>query len=270
MKIKSFYEGYINNKRPMKLAGFMSGSGTNIRKIIEYQKQFQEEPPYELVFLFSNNPNPSKCRIKEIASEYNIEYKINSLKDFYEKKGLKDYRNLEVRKEYDKITTNWLKERDIDAVALGGYMAIVTDEIFNNFITINVHPADLSIIDPITKKRKFTGDNAVRDAILAGEKEIRSSVHLATAEVDGGPIILISKPVDIKLPNNINLDDLKKPENISLLNKISDEHQNKLKEVGDWVIFPLAIEYIARGFIGHDSNNKLYFKGNLIPNGIRL
>ena len=271
MVVKLFYDGFKKGKIPMRVAGFMSGSGTNIRKILEHQQKLGADTPYKMVFLFSNNPNPDKCKIREIASEYNLEFKINSLKEFYEKKGVKDRRNLEVRKEYDKITANLLQERDIDAIALGGYMAIITDEIFGKFPTFNVHPADLSIINSDTEKRKYTGDNAVMDAILAGEKELRSSVHIATAEVDGGPLILISKSVNVKLPPNIKLDDLKKSENQELLEEISDNHQDRLKEIGDWVIFPLTLEYVARGYIQYDEeNNELYYKEKSIPNGLKL
>ncbi|MHA1310595.1 MAG: phosphoribosylglycinamide formyltransferase [Candidatus Helarchaeota archaeon] len=268
--IKLFYEGYKKSNKIMRVAGFMSGSGTNIQKILEYQQKLGHNSPFELVFLFSNNPDPEKCKIREIANRYNLEYKINDLKKFYREKGLDDISDLEVRKDYDLITLNFLKERDIDAVVLGGYMAIVTEVIFKNFTTINVHPADLSIIDPQTHRRKYTGDHAVMDAILAGEKELRSSVHIVTEKIDGGPIILISKPLKVELPPNILLEDLKQPNNKDMLKKISDEHQNKLKQIGDWKIFPLALEYIARGFIGFDENFQLYYKNKPIPNGIKL
>ncbi|MHA1252031.1 MAG: phosphoribosylglycinamide formyltransferase [Candidatus Helarchaeota archaeon] len=258
MTIEPFYDGFKKQKRKMRVAGFMSGSGTNIRKILENQYKLGAESPYELVFLFSNITDPKRCRIREIAEEYNLEFEINNLRDFYDKKGVKDRRNLEIRREYDQTTVDLLKERDIDGVVLGGYMAIITDVIFNNFTTINVHPADLSIIDPITKKRKYTGDHAVR------------AVHIVTEEIDGGPIILISKPVKVKLPKGIKLEDLKDPKNSELLEKISDEHQDKLKQIGDWKIFPKALEYIARGFLEHDENLNLYFKGKPIPMGIRL
>ncbi|MFX1294709.1 MAG: hypothetical protein ACFFD2_07625, partial [Promethearchaeota archaeon] len=58
---------------PMRVAGFMSGSGTNIRKILEKEhelKQKEGSSPYELVFLFSDVADSSKCRIREIAEEY--------------------------------------------------------------------------------------------------------------------------------------------------------------------------------------------------------
>lgn len=268
MQITPFYEDYKENNIPMSVAGFMSGSGTNIRKIIEYQKNLGKNTPYELKFLFSNVSDPKRCKIREISKEYGIEYKINDLKEFYNKRQI-DRRNLQVRKEYDKTTAKWLKEHQIDAVVLGGYMAIVTEEIFDNFITINVHPADLSITNA-SGRRKFVGDSAVKDAIIAGEKELRSSVHIVSKEVDGGPLLLISKSIEVNLPDKITLDDLMKTENEPLLDQIADKHQDKLKEKGDWVIFPLSIEYIARGYIGYDEQGNIYYKEKPIPEGLRL
>jgi hypothetical protein len=34
----------------------------------------------------------------------------------------------------------------------------------------------------------------VRDAVVAGERETRSTAHLVTASLDGGPVLLRSKP----------------------------------------------------------------------------
>jgi folate-dependent phosphoribosylglycinamide formyltransferase PurN len=268
MEIKLLYDDYKKNRIPMKVAGFMSGSGTNLRRIIEHQKNLGKNTPYELIFLFSNVSDPKKCKIREISEEYGLEYKINDLKEFYEEKQA-DRRNLQVRKEYDKTTAKWLKDRKIDAVVLGGYMAIVTEEIYDNFITINVHPADLSILDG-SGRRKFVGDSAVKDAIIAGEEKLRSSVHIATKKVDGGPLLLISKSINVNFPPEITLADLRKPENESLLIEIADTHQDKLKEKGDWVIFPLALEYIARGYIGYDAQGNIYYKEKPIPDGLRL
>ena len=149
-------------------------------------------------------------------------------------------------------------------------MSIVTETIFNNFITINIHPADLSIIDDTTNKPKFSGIHAIRDAILAGETEIRSSVHMVTDKIDGGSLILVSQPIKIELPPNITPIDLKKTENLELLNTLSKLHQDNLKEVGDWYILPLVLEYIAQGSLGYDNNGKLYYHGTAIPDGIRF
>lgn len=273
MSKKFLYDPMRNAGRTMRVAGFMSGSGTNIRKILEKQYELRDqegESPYELVFLFSDVEDPNKSRIREIAKEYNLPFKINDIWDFYRSRGHTTKRDLGVREEFDRITLGYLKDQKIDCVALGGYMSIVTRVIFQAYPTVNVHPADLSILDPKTGRRKFTGDHAVRDAILAGATEIRASTHLATAEVDGGPVLLISKPVPIKRPLSISLEELKAPHKKEMLENLADNHQDELKRVGDWVIFPLTLIYIARGQVAVDEKGRIYIEDQARPQGLRL
>ncbi|NVM31269.1 MAG: formyl transferase [Candidatus Helarchaeota archaeon] len=273
MAKRILYDPQRNPGRPMQVAGFMSGSGTNIRKILEKERELKQqegETPYKLVFLFSDVADPKKCKIREIAKEYNLPFHINDIWEFYRSRGHTSKRDLNLRREYDMVTLEELKEKQIDCVALGGYMSIVTDVIFDAHPTINVHPADLSIIDEKTSKRKFTGDHAVRDAILAGEPEIRASTHIATADVDGGPLLLISKPVQIEFPDSVSLDDLKKEENKDLLEEIADSHQDALKKIGDWVIFPLSLIYIAKGLVALDEEGTIYIEEKPRPHGLKL
>ena len=284
MHRKKFFDPKIQ-KRPMRVAGFMSGSGTNIIKIIENQIKYKKEgftviksptssetiyeemritSPYEVVLLFSDKTDFIKCRISKISKQYGIPFEANDIREFYSKRGYKDRRNMEVRKQYDHVTLEYLKKYEIDCVALCGYMSIVTNVIFDNFPTINVHPADLSILND-KGERKYTGEHAVRDAIYAGEKYIRSSTHLATADVDGGPLLVISVPVNVKLPSNITLENLKKEENEEILNQIADSHQDELKEIGDWIIFPKTLELMAQGLIEKDEKNKIFINRNPAP-----
>jgi len=270
---KLLYDPRQYPDRPMRVAGLMSGSGTNVRKILEKERELKQQEgnsPYELVFLFSDVADPFKCKIREIAAEYKLPYQINDIWEFYKARGHANKRDMNIRQEYDTITLGYLKDHKIDCVALGGYMSIVTSVIFNAIPTINVHPADLSILDAKTGKRKFTGDNAVRDAILAGVSEIRASTHIATAAVDGGPLLLISKPVPIKLPPKTSLDELKSDQKKELLQSLTDTHQNELKKIGDWVIFPLSLIYIAKGLVATDDKGLVYIENRAVPKGLRL
>jgi hypothetical protein len=52
--------------------------------------------------------------------------------------------------------------------------------------------------------------------------------------------------------------------------KVVDEHQKRLKELGDWRIFPLTVEMIARGRFSIDEDNNVYVDGKPIPKGYRL
>jgi hypothetical protein len=91
-----------------------------------------------------------------------------------------------------------------------------------------------------------------------------------TEDLDMGEILVISRPLKVELPEGITLDDLKKPENRELLERVAEEHQNKLKEVGDWKIFPLTLQWIAEGRFAIDDERNVYFDGELIKNGYRL
>jgi folate-dependent phosphoribosylglycinamide formyltransferase PurN len=262
MKIKPFFDP---RKQPMRVACFMSGSGTNVRKIIEHQiKLKKEKSPYKVVLIFTDNP---ESNAKNIAKEYGIPLEVNYIKEFYHGKDLKDR---SIREEFDKKTLELIKPYDIDIIALGGYAWVVTKSLLSKYTIVNVHPADLSVTEK--GKRKYVGLYHIpfMKAILAGEKSLHSSTHLVTEEVDMGQILVISKPLKVELPRGITIEDLRKPENKELLIKISEEHQNKLKEVGDWKIFPLTLQWIAEGRFGMDEKRNVYFDGKLIKNGYRL
>ncbi len=258
MRLKELYHP---EQGKMNVAGLISGSGSNLVKIIEHSKRIEIEEgraPYRVVVIFSDN---LKSNAVKIGSNYGIPVIVNDLKEFYKKIG-KPRKDLDVRKEFDRETVEKLKQFNVDVTAFAGYMAIATKPLINAFLGINVHPADLSIIDG--NKRKYTGDNAVRDAIMNGEKQLRSTTHIIEEEVDYGRILMVSKSLQVNLPNDF---DSKNKEQVK---RISDEHQSHLKKVGDWVIFPKTLEYIADGRYSEDEQGNLYFDDKLIPNGLRL
>jgi folate-dependent phosphoribosylglycinamide formyltransferase PurN len=131
------------------------------------------------------------------------------------------------------------------------------------FLGINVHPADLSVRNP-DGSRKYVGDHAVRDAILAGERTIGSSTHIIEPVVDGGRLLMISPSVEIVLEGGW---DLRNPEHLALAEA---RNQERLKERGDWLIFPRTIEDIARGRFAQDEQGRLHYEGKPIPRGYRL
>jgi folate-dependent phosphoribosylglycinamide formyltransferase PurN len=129
---------------------------------------------------------------------------------------------------------------------------------------INVHPADLSVLNA-KRKRKYAGDNAVVDAIAAGESLLRSSTILTDRGVDTGPLLMVSDPVKVQLPEPLKslVADRDK------LLRVAEEYQNKLKEIGDWKIFPMTIEMIARGRFALDKQMRVYVDGQPAPKGYR-
>ncbi|MDQ3896549.1 MAG: phosphoribosylglycinamide formyltransferase [Actinomycetota bacterium] len=75
-----------------------------------------------------------------------------------------------------------LTEHDVDVVVMAGFMTILDKPIFDAFDgrVLNTHPSLLPA---------FRGAHAVDDALAAGVKVTGCTVHVATLEVDSGPIL---------------------------------------------------------------------------------
>ena len=251
--------------RPMNVAAFMSGSGTNIIRLIEKEKMLREESgssPFHVVFIFSDRSD-GRCRGEKIAYENGIPYFSYDIRAFHNIRGIrrtvKTPEGLAARKEFDSIAAELVKAFSIDIIALGGYMSFSTMS-----RCVNVHPADLSIINP-DGKRKYVGDHAVLDAIIAGEEALRSSTLWTDQGVDTGPLLMVSEPIKVELPSP--LEDLQADRERLL--EIADIHQQRLKETGDWKIFPQTIEMIANGRFALDEFDNVYVDGVRVPEGYR-
>lgn len=249
----------INTKlgQPLKVGILMSGLGTNAEKIIEFEKT-NPDCNFKVSLIFSDNPD---SRAKEIGQKNNIPYEIFSIKEFFKAHPELKRFSLKDRVHYDKEVAKILGRYNIDLLAYAGYMNITTKPVISQFLGINVHPADLSIKDE-TGKRKLIGEQSVKNAIKQGLKEIASTTHIVTLGVDQGPILMISKPLKVIIPKD---KDIK-----ANLDEITDLNQNRLKEQGDWIIFPKTIALIAQGKIEQDSKGTIYYEKRPIPNGIRL
>ncbi|NQT54842.1 MAG: formyl transferase, partial [Desulfobacteraceae bacterium] len=166
---------------------------------------------------------------------------------------------LAVRREYDSVARRLVEAFEIDVITLGGYMSYTT---LNR--CINVHPSDLSIRLP-DNRRKYVGDNAVRDAIAAGENTLRASTLWTDEGVDTGPLLMVSDPIYVNLPEPIEI----LIKNNKKFLRVVDEHQQRLKKQGDWKVFPRTVEMIARGQFALDEDNCVYVDGRPVPDGYR-
>ncbi|MGQ9515251.1 MAG: phosphoribosylglycinamide formyltransferase [Thermoproteota archaeon] len=257
--------------RTMRIVCMMSGSGTNVIKIIEYQRKLKEElgrSPFEVVAIFSDNRHSNA---QALAERFSLPCICRDIMEFYRERGHDTKRDLSLRPEYDKATVDSIEKYDPHAAALCGYMSIVTSPILKKFgdRIFNVHPADLSQTDS-SGRRRFVGMNAVRDAILAGSKLLYSSTHIVREDVDHGEILMRSKPIEVSLPSGMSLKELSKPENKPILEEIVRSHQERLKEKGDWVIYPLTIRMVSEGRYSIDQKGNIYVDGQLMPFGYRL
>lgn len=251
--------------RPMRVAAFMSGSGTNVKRLLEHEKGLREEEgssPFEVIFIFSDRSD-GLCNGEKIALDNGLPYFSYDIRAFHRQRSLRrsvrTAEGMEARREYDSVAKCLVEAFDIDVIALGGYMSFIT---LNR--CVNVHPADLSIYSP-DGRRRYVGDQAVRDAILAGESTLRSSTLWTDAGVDTGPLLMVSEPLPVELPEPLEA----LAENDERLLEVVDQHQERLKELGDWKIFPRTIEMIARGCFALDGENRVYVNGLPVPEGYR-
>jgi len=256
----------------MRVACFVSGSGTNAMRIIE--RSLEEGSRYEVSLVFTDvrddrllKSGKKRCRAKDIADEYGISYECEDIRAYYRERGVKRT-DLSLRPEFDRLVVEKVAPHGIDIIALAGYMSITTRPLLDAYPgrMVNVHPADLSIMEG--GERKYVGIHVVRDAILSGERELRATTHVVREKVDNGEVLIVSEPVPVRLPEGAVVAELAWDK--KLLGVIVDEHQDRLKERGDWVIFPLTVQMIAEGRFSLDGEGNMFVDGVPAPRGFRL
>jgi phosphoribosylglycinamide formyltransferase-1 len=86
------------------------------------------------------------------------------------------------RAAYTSELVDALKRHDVELVVMAGFGTITSNELYEVYENrvLNTHPALLPA---------FKGWHAVRDALAAGVAETGCTVHIATLEVDSGPIL---------------------------------------------------------------------------------
>jgi phosphoribosylglycinamide formyltransferase 1 len=96
-----------------------------------------------------------------------------------------DHRTFPARDAFDRVLANELRSRQVSLVCLAGFMRLVGAPLLDAFpnAILNVHPSLLPA---------FPGVESQRQALDHGVKVAGATVHLVTAELDGGPIVLQS------------------------------------------------------------------------------
>ena len=124
-----------------------------------------------------------------------------------------------------------LRELSIDVVVMAGFMTIVTKELFEVYenAIINIHPA---LIPSFCGKGAY-GLHVHEQALAYGVKVTGATVHLVTAEPDGGPIVL-QKAIDI-LPWDT-------PESL----------QRRVMEECEWKLLPQAVSLFCQDRLAVD------------------
>lgn len=165
----------------MKLAVFISGTGTNMVAVHNAIKAGELDATIELIV--SSNDHAKGI---QYAQNEGLDLLVFTPADYDDPEAV-DARIVEA-----------LNERDIDYVAMAGYMRKVTPVLLDAYPNrvVNLHPALLPA---------HRGAHAIQDAFEAGDEVTGITIHFANEEYDKGPIIFQHEvPV---LPDD-TLDDL--------------------------------------------------------------
>ena len=144
----------------------ISGRGSNLQALIDAIKSGALDAT--IVVVISNRQDAGGL---ERARAAGIESIVMSHRDFAS------------RDDYDRALASELRARDVGLVCLAGFMRLVGAELIDAFSgrILNIHPSLLPA---------FPGLDAQQQAIDHGVRVSGVTVHLVTAELDGGPIVV--------------------------------------------------------------------------------
>ena len=147
-------------------AVFISGTGSNLRSLIQYAKK--KNSPISIEIIISDNPKAKGLKFGNI-------FKI-SKKVFNYKNKLTAEKNIILE----------IKNKKIKLICLAGFMKILSKNFIKSFKgkILNIHPSLLP---------KYKGLNTHQRAISNGEKYSGCTVHFVNSKLDAGKIILQKK-----------------------------------------------------------------------------
>jgi phosphoribosylglycinamide formyltransferase-1 len=156
------------SREPQAIGVLISGRGSNLQALIDAIDEGRL--PARIAIVISNRVD---ARGLDRARAAGIETVVV------------DHRTFPARDAFDRVLANELRSHQVSLVCLAGFMRLVGApllEAFPNAI-LNVHPSLLPA---------FPGVESQRQALDHGVKVAGATVHLVTAELDGGPIVLQS------------------------------------------------------------------------------
>jgi phosphoribosylglycinamide formyltransferase-1 len=193
-----------------KIVVLVSGGGTNLQAIIDAVRDGKIKNA-EIVRVISSKEGVFAL---ERAKSAGIAATVLPRKDYADSHS------------YSVAMADLLSEIAPDLIIYAGFMTILDEAVCTPFAgrMINVHPS----LIPSFCGEGFYGLRVHEAALARGVKVTGATVHIVTAECDGGPIVL-QKAVDV-LPGDT-------PETL----------QKRVMEEAEWVILPAAAEILLNG-----------------------
>jgi formyltetrahydrofolate-dependent phosphoribosylglycinamide formyltransferase len=147
-----------------RLGILISGRGSNMAALVDASRA--GDCPYEVALVASDKPQAAGLAW---AAEQGITTFALSPKDM-------------PKAEYEALIDSALREAGVDAIALAGYMRLLSDDFVARWRgrIVNVHPSLLP---------RYKGLDTHARAIAAGDSHGGASVHVVTEELDAGEVL---------------------------------------------------------------------------------
>lgn len=193
------------NTRPVNIAVFVSGGGTNLQALIDAQESGIIKSGRIRLVISSR----SDAYALERAANAGIDAVAISKKTY----GSQEAAEKEIEKK--------LSEYEIDLIVLAGYLSILSADFTRRWDhrIINIHPA----LIPSFCGKGFYGLKVHEEALRYGVKVTGATTHFVNEIPDGGEIIM-QKAVSVE-PGDT-------PEVL----------QRRVMEQAEWIILPLSVE----------------------------
>ena len=156
----------LTGLKKVKTAVFISGTGSNLKNLINFSKI--KKSPISIDLIFSN---ASKAKGLRFSNQFKIKRYVSSFKD---------------SKVTEAKILNLLNKENIKFICLAGFMKILSKSFIKKFNgkIVNIHPSLLP---------KYKGFNTHIRAIQNKDKVAGCTVHFVTSKLDSGKIILQRK-----------------------------------------------------------------------------
>ena len=152
--------------KKLKCAVFISGTGSNLKSLIQFAKK--KNSPISIELIISDNPKAKGLKFGKI-------FKIS--------KKIFNYKNKIIA---EKKIISEINNKKIKLICLAGFMRILSKNFIKRFKgkILNIHPSLLP---------KYKGLNTHQRAISNNEKYSGCTVHFVNSRLDSGKIILQKK-----------------------------------------------------------------------------
>ena len=198
----------LSAPEPLRVAVLSSRRAPGLKSVVSHSLH---GALYQIVGIVSSEEEFAEAAF---AKEIGIRLVHRPVRAFHRACG-RPLHDMAVRAAYDDQLVPLLRSWSVDLVFCCGYLYLLTAPVLDMWAgaVFNVHHSDMLARNDDGRVR-YPGLRAVRDAILDGAVETRSTVHVVTPTVDDGPPVLRSwafpvSPLAADMRNHGSADALK-------------------------------------------------------------